>query len=68
MFLRRRFEVFKWKKLIFRITSYHTGYPKKLCPVCEAALEELQIRSSLFFTQLHRPGFNLEFETLYESI
>ena len=31
--------------------------PENLYPVCLAAVEEL-----------HRPGFKLEFETLYESI
>ena len=39
--------------------------PKKLCPVCVATAQELYIS---VFTQVHRSSFNLEFETLLESI
>ena len=43
------------------------GVPKNvtsLCGCCGGAVDLI----ILVFTQLHRSGFNLEFETLYESV
>ena len=48
--------------------SHTRGCPKKIVPrlffFCGGALDSI----ISLFTQLHRSGFKLEFETLYESI
>ena len=37
-----------------------------LCVICVAAVEDLVVLIVSIFTQLHRSGLNLEFETLFE--
>ena len=44
-----------------------TGFSKMLCLFCCCYLEAVDSVTSVF-TQLHSPGFNQEFSTLYELI
>ena len=64
--LRQRMKIEGWN-YGHDIQAYIQGVPKNvpgLCGCCGGDINS--IISS--FTQLHRSGFNLEFETLYESI
>ena len=53
-----------------KIPCFHcaTGFPKiivpRLCGYCGSTVDSI----ISIFTLLHRSGFNLEFETLFESI
>ena len=51
-----------------QIEEMNTRCPKKIVPRCVATVERLYIQLSQFLHSLHGSSFNLEFETLCESI
>ena len=58
----------EFKIMIFNITNLYTGCPSEkivplLCCCCEGGV----VLIISVFVQLHRVGFNLDFEILYES-
>ena len=57
---------FVWSVQHVRYTSTgcHEIIVPRLCGCCEGAVGSI----ISVFTQLHRPGFNLEVDTLFESI